>query len=109
VSWLKNAFSVKEEKSREYTEEELAVMDKLVRKVHDYRMQVPALMFLESVKPLNFVASQAMVFFKPFVSAFFSTREYDIFTSLLEERETLEVLLTRIERYEDDAKKREGR
>ena len=33
------------------------------------RMSTPALLFLESVKPLNFVGSQVLFFFEPMVKA----------------------------------------
>lgn len=103
MSWLKNAFAVKGEKPREYTEEECAVINKLAGKVHYYRMSVPAIIFLESSQPLNFVASQVMVFFKPFISAFFNTREYDLLQTMLEDRNTIEFLLKTIESYEENS------
>ena len=101
MSWLKNAFALDKESSRPLTEQEEAVLDKLARKVHQHGLAVPAILFLESVKPLNFVAGQVMVFFQPMVGAFFSTREYDLFTSLLERRFTLEKLLEKIEALEN--------
>lgn len=101
MSWLKSAFAIKAETPKEYTDEELAILDKLAGKVQHYRMAVPAIIFLESVQPLNFVASQVMVFFKPFVSAFFSTREYDLLSNMLEERSAIEALLKRIEMLEE--------
>ena len=52
-------------------------------------MTVPAVLFLESVKPLNFVGSQAMVFFAPFVHALFEVRQWDLIQQALEKRETL--------------------
>ena len=98
--WLKNAFAVGEEKPHQFTPAEQAVLDKLARKVHQHGMAVPAILFLESVKPLNFVASQVMVFFQPFINAFLDTREYDLFTTMLEKRSTIENLLSKIEAFE---------
>jgi hypothetical protein len=60
-------------------------------------MTVPAIFFLESMKPLSFIGSQAMVFFEPFVRALFSVPEYDRFAGLMERRENLEALLVKIE------------
>jgi hypothetical protein len=71
-----------------------------------HRMTVPAIFFLESMKPLSFVGSQAMHFFQPFVSAFFSARDYDRFAMMMERRENLEALLVKIE-IKDDAARRE--
>ncbi len=69
-------------------------------------MTVPAIFFLESVKPLSFVGSQALHFFEPMVNAFFQMREYERFAVMMERRENLEVLLVKIE-ARDDAVRRE--
>jgi hypothetical protein len=73
----------------------------LIRKLADYvvrrNMSVPAVMFLESVRPLNFVGSQAMVFFKPIISRFFTSAEYDKLATILEKREVIDLLIKEIE------------
>jgi hypothetical protein len=61
-------------------------------------MAVPAVMFLESVRPLNFVGSQSMVFFKPILSRFFSRYEYDRIANILEKREVVDLLINEIEK-----------
>jgi hypothetical protein len=98
--WLKNAFDLNKEKPRPFTPAEQAIIDKLARKVHRHGMAIPAILFLESVKPLNFVASQVMVFFQPFVNAILDTKEYELFAGMLEERSTIERLLHKIESVE---------
>jgi hypothetical protein len=67
-------------------------------------MSVPAVMFLESVRPLNFVGSQAMVFFKPIISHFFTKVEYDKLASMLEKREVIDRLIKEIEQRADAKK-----
>jgi hypothetical protein len=89
--------------------EEDAVIDKLAQKVVERRMAVPAIMFLESVKPLNYISSQAMVFFEPIVQTVFNFRDYDTLRTALEKRETIEVLLLRIEEYDSKAMDQEKR
>ena len=73
----------------------------LIRKLADFvvrrNMSVPAIMFLESVRPLNFVGSQAMVFFKPIISRFFTSAEYDKLATILERREVIDLLIKEIE------------
>ena len=73
----------------------------LIRKIADYvvrrNMSVPAIMFLESVRPLNFVGSQVMVFFKPILSRFFTRDEYDKLAIILERREVIDILIKEIE------------
>ena len=93
-------------------EEELApaereMLRKIARKVVDMRLTVPAILFLESVKPLNYIGSQVMVFFEPFVGALFNFRtlnmsgiqlnEYDLFRRMMEKRDNVERLLQKIE------------
>ena len=70
-------------------------------------MTVPAILLLESVKPLSFLGSQALLFFEPMVRAFFSVPDYDRVAALLERRESLEALLVRIEAKEDDIRRDE--
>jgi hypothetical protein len=77
----------------------------LIRKLADFvvrrNMSVPAIMFLESVRPLNFVGSQAMVFFKPIISRFFTREEYDKLATMLEKREVIDRLIKEIEQRAD--------
>jgi hypothetical protein len=89
--------------------EEDAVLDKVARKVVDRRMAVPAIVFLESVKPLNFIGSQAMVFFEPIVQTLFNLKDYDTFRCALEKRESIEILLLKIEALDAVASQREKR
>ncbi len=90
-----------------YTAEEIELLDKVAKKVVHWKMSVPAIMALESVKPLNYVSSQAMVFFEPIVQSVFSIRDYDKFRELLERRETIEQLLLRIEALDAVAARKE--
>ena len=90
-------------------EEEEAVLDKLAHKVVDKGWTVVAILFLESVKPLNYIGSQTMVFFEPMVQTIFNFRDYETFRTALEKRETLEILLTKIEKYDAIALVKEKR
>jgi hypothetical protein len=76
------------------------LISKLAQEIVDRSLSAPAIMFLESTKPLSFVGSQIMVFFAPFVKAFWTGATYDQLASLLEERENVEALLKEIERLE---------
>ena len=77
----------------------------LIRKLADFvvrrNMSVPAVMFLESVRPLNFVGSQAMVFFEPILSRFFTRDEYNKMAIILEKREVIDMLIREIEKKAD--------
>ena len=71
------------------------------------KLSVPAIMFIESVKPLSFVGSQALIFMQPIVQAFLNRKEYDEFAVLMEDRENVELLLQEIERQEAEWQARE--
>ena len=57
----------------------------------------PAVLFLESVKPLHFVGSQMLYFFEPMVHAVVSGKNYSRFAQLMEDGDALEQFLSMIE------------
>jgi len=103
-AWLRNAFEIKSAKSVPLTPRQEAIVDRLAAKVVEWKMAVPAILFLESVKPLNYVGSQVLVFFAPIATTVFSGADYAELTGLLEHRGNLEVLLKRIELKEQEAR-----
>jgi hypothetical protein len=80
--------------------EQIALFERLADRVVRRRLTVPAVLFLESVRPLNYIGSQAMVFFSPFVHALFDTRQYELIREALERRETLGYLCDVLEAQE---------
>jgi hypothetical protein len=74
-----------------------AVAERVVR----MGLGAAAMFFLESIKPLSFLGSQALVFFEPFVRAFLTTAHYQRFASLIERRDNLEFLIREIEASEE--------
>jgi hypothetical protein len=93
------------------TEEEAAILTRLAAKVVEWKMTVPAILFLESVKPLNYIGSQVLVFFEPFVQTLFNFKDYDTFRVMMERRENVERLLQKIEELDAAAlaKEKEAR
>jgi hypothetical protein len=87
----------------ELSPEDRALIDGLAAKVVRMGMVVPAILFLESSKPLSFLGSQAMVFFEPFVKTFFTADGYTRLSRLMEDRGNVEVLIRRIEALEAEA------
>jgi len=78
------------------------LIERIARKVVQWRLSAPAIVILESSKPLSFVASQVMVFFEPIVNAlFFSPKDYKRFYEMLEKRENVEKMIREIEKQED--------
>jgi len=78
-------------------EDENRVMDAVAARVIKWKMAVPAIIFLESMKPLNYIGSQALVFFEPIVQSLFNFADYDVFRRAMERRENVEILLQKIE------------
>lgn len=78
------------------------LIEKIAKRIVDMRMTVPAILFLESMKPLSFIGSQIMVFFQPIFRTFFSIREYDEVALMLEERENVEKLILSIEKVDSE-------
>ena len=98
IDGFKHAFATEREK---HEDDDTVLIRKLADFVIRRNMSVPAVMFLESVRPLNFVGSQAMVFFKPILSRFFSRVEYDRIAIILEKREVVDILIREIEKKAD--------
>jgi hypothetical protein len=81
-----------------FAPEDLALLERVAARVVDLHVEVPAVLTLESIRPLSFVAGQAMLFFQPMVQALLRFDDYRRFAALLERRETLELLTSLIER-----------
>jgi len=109
MSFFRGSMELPDPEKTNLPEDENAVLEKLAHKVVDRGMTVPAILFLESVKPLNYIGSQAMVFFEPIVQSVFNFKDYDTMRIALEKRETLEILLVKIEKYDAISQEREKR
>lgn len=81
----------------------------LARRIQSSGFVTPAIFFLEMTKPLALLGSHAMVFFGPIVNAFIKADGYYRAAELFEEPESVEFLLSEIERLEtlDSEKKGE--
>lgn len=84
-----------------------ALLEKLAEGIVQRRLAVPAVLFLETCKPLNFVGSQLMMAFHPFVAAFVKGDEYRKVALLMEDDAVVEELLQRVERKDASVKARE--
>ncbi len=93
---LKHAFNVGGE-AEELTEREEDLLDKLADGIVRRGMGTPAILFLESFRPLSFIGSQVMVFLKPFIDAMFPSTVYDEFIKIFEKRPGIRRLIELIE------------
>ncbi len=101
------SLGAKGKEKEEITPRQEEILTKIAQKVVLWKMSVPAVLFLESVKPLNYIGSQMMAFFEPFVQTLFSWKDYDEFRKMMEERGTIERLLRRIEELDSEAQAKE--
>ncbi len=90
--------------------------EQLLRKVAHFvaekRMTPPAVFFLETMKPLNYLSSQVLTYLEPFLTMVVPRQEYNDVVAILEQREGLEYFLSILEdeeseKLENDDKTRE--
>ncbi|MBX9659267.1 MAG: hypothetical protein K2X00_11920 [Nitrospiraceae bacterium] len=93
---LSHAFSTRSEVDT-FTIEDLALLQRIADAVVQRRMAAPAVVFLESLGPMNFLGSQALHFFAPIIELAFSAQEVSQVAALLERRDTTVRLIALIE------------
>lgn len=94
-------------------------MQSIAREIVQRQLTVPAIIFLESIKPLSFLGNQLLIFANPVVSLVVRTGNYYKFVRMIEDRENLEKLTVAIEEENarevqrrtelKEARRREGR
>ena len=102
---LKHAFAIPSGPS--LTDRERQWLEAVARKVVQRGLTAPALIVLESARPLNYVGSQVLVFFRPIISLVVAPERCDEAAALLEKRGCLKALVGMIERC--DRESRAGR
>ena len=95
---FKHAFAIGVEE--ELTDEEHKVLEKITNKVKKKRLVLPAVIFLESTRPLNLLGSQVLVGLKPFVELVTDTADYDTLTTALEKRVSIDTMIGLLEKDE---------
>lgn len=73
------------------------LMAKIARAVVERQLTVPAIVFLESVKPLSFLGNQLMILLNPMVSLIVTSKDYYRFVRMIEDRDNVEKLIEEIE------------
>ncbi|MBN2719358.1 MAG: hypothetical protein JXX14_26140 [Deltaproteobacteria bacterium] len=73
------------------------ILEKFAITVVKRRMETPAILFLEMVKPLNFLGSQLVFAAVPIAGVFTSADELSQVAKALEHRGVIAALVTRIE------------
>ena len=94
---MRHAFALAPE-SQPLSPEDVALLERVAATVVERGMATPAILFLESVGPMNFLGSQALHFFTPILEVVFLQRDVERVAQLLERRDTLSRLAVLIER-----------
>ena len=93
---LQHAFALRTDQQA-FTTDDLALLERIAEAIVTRRMTAPALLFLESMGPMNFLGSQALHFLAPIVECVFSSSELAQIARLLERRDSLQRLTALIE------------
>lgn len=73
--------------------EQQVLLEKLAHWIVRRNLTTPAILFLETGKPLNFLGSQLLIAFGPFIQAFFKGDQYQKVALILEKDENVELLI----------------
>ena len=74
-----------------------SLIERIAKAIVERQLTVPAIIFLESVKPLSFLGNQFLVFMNPIVSLVVASSEYYRFVRMMEDRDNVEKLIVAIE------------
>src|SRR5207247_6747425 len=85
---VRHAFAVEPE-GQPLSPEDLALLERVPAAVVERGMATPAILFLESVGPMNFLGSQALHYFTTLFEVVFRQRDVESVAFLLERREPL--------------------
>lgn len=78
-------------------ERALELIEKSAKAIASRRMASPAILAIESLRPLNFLGSQILYFLAPFAQVIFNPKEYEEFAAMIEKDEYIHLLLKRID------------
>ena len=81
---------------------DLALLERAADVIVQRGMATPAVLFLESLGPMNFLGSQALHFLTPILSVVFAQRDVERVALLLERRDTLSRLSALIDTREHE-------
>ena len=77
--------------------EDHELLARLAEKIVSREMSLPAIMALQSVRPLSCISSQAMIFLRPFLTPLFKQSDYDRAAAILDRRDGITMLIDAIE------------
>jgi hypothetical protein len=82
-------------------DEDRALLARLAARIVEMRLETPAILTLETARPLSVVAGQAMLFLEPIAQMLFRFTDYRRIAALVERRDAIEALVQLIEQAAD--------
>ena len=82
------------------SEKDIEFLNRLADKIHKSGFVTPSIFFLEMVRPLSSLGGHAMVFMGPIITGFVKADGYYRAAELLNNKQSLVILLDEIERLE---------
>ncbi len=79
------------------------LIDRFARRVVQMGMTAPAILFLETYKPLSFIGAQLLWVAGPFLNLLIDPKDLREFTMLVEEDAGTEALIERLESFQHDS------
>lgn len=80
------------------------VLEKFAERVVECRVEIPAILFLEMARPLNFIGSQLIFAVTPVAGLFKTDHELNEVARALEHRGAIEKMVQRIEQLSQERK-----
>ena len=93
---LRHAFATQPD-SMTFSKEDEELMARVADAIVKRDMAAPATVFLESMRPMNFLGSQALHFLGPILECAFSVKDVEQVARLLERRDAIPRLIALIE------------
>ena len=97
MSWWKHAFAVEPDGPATPTPEQQTVIDAWCRRVTERGLALPAILFLESSRPLGPLAAQSLLFLQPWFELALDRGQLQLLTAFLEKRGSFDYLCDRLE------------
>lgn len=73
------------------------VIERVARTIVSRRLETPAILFLESNRPLRFLTGQGILFALPVIGSFIPPADLEALARVLDSEESLDLLIARIE------------
>lgn len=73
------------------------VIERVARLVVERRLETPAIIFLESNRPLRFIAGQGLLGLVPLIGGFIPPADLEALARVLDSEESVDLLIGRIE------------